>query len=348
MTRYGPLRKISGGNQSSILFALILRRSSHRHSTRIRRHSLFCNPPYVRHHHISGDDKLRLKAEARRHGFSLSGLSGLYVYFLLLSHQWLAPGAISVWLIPTEFLDVNYGRVVRDYLLSKVELISIHRFNSEDVQFAGALVSSAVIIFRNSTPTPQHESIFTEGGTLLKPTTEDAILTNAQLKNLSKWSVSRATKGIVDGGQLRIGDIFSIKRGIATGGNEFFVLSEDKVRQHNIPREFLRPILPSARNLKIDEVFSNDLGEPTLIEHLYLLDCQLSESEIKRSHPSLWEYLEKGKKGSVHQGYLCRSREAMVLAGAEGASSVYLHIHKSSQEWSPFSIYSQSFSSNRS
>ncbi len=63
-------------------------------------------------------------------------------------------GGIAGWLIPSEFMDVNYGQAVKRYLLNHVTLLQIHRFDPNDVQFADALVSSAVVWFRK-TPPPQ-------------------------------------------------------------------------------------------------------------------------------------------------------------------------------------------------
>src|SRR5438445_7488091 len=46
------------------------------------------NPPYVRHHHLAGEEKDRLKAQlARSLHLDISGLAGLYCYFLLLCHD---------------------------------------------------------------------------------------------------------------------------------------------------------------------------------------------------------------------------------------------------------------------
>src|SRR5205809_2928871 len=75
---------------------------------------LLTNPPYVRHHHLAAEEKLRLQHLVRHAlGIKISGLAGLYCYFLLLADQWLEPGALSVWLIPSEFMDVNYGDAIR-------------------------------------------------------------------------------------------------------------------------------------------------------------------------------------------------------------------------------------------
>ncbi len=101
-----------------------------------------CNPPYVRHHHITSSEKVRLQHTTQQAcGVHVGGLAGLYCYFLGLSHPWVAEGGIAGWLIPSEFMDVKYGVAVKRYLLNQVTLLRIHRFDPEDVQFADALVS---------------------------------------------------------------------------------------------------------------------------------------------------------------------------------------------------------------
>ena len=113
---------------------------------------LVCNPPYVRHHHIDTSEKPRLKARVKQvSGINMNGLAGLYCYFLGLSHQWMAPGGLAGWLIPSEFMDVNYGTAIKQYLLDRVNLIHIHRFDPNEVQFSDALVSSSVVWFTKTT-----------------------------------------------------------------------------------------------------------------------------------------------------------------------------------------------------
>ena len=81
------------------------------------------NPPYVRHHHLSGEDKDRLKSQlAQTLQLPISGLAGLYCYFLLQAHEWMEEGGLAVWLIPSEFMDVNYGAALRQYLCERVTL----------------------------------------------------------------------------------------------------------------------------------------------------------------------------------------------------------------------------------
>ena len=99
-------------------------------------------PQYVRHHHLDSESKARLQVAARASAkLSLSGLAGLYCYFMAQAHSWMTDGGIAGWLIPSEFMDVNYGRALKAYLLRDVTLLRIHRFDRNDVQFDDALVS---------------------------------------------------------------------------------------------------------------------------------------------------------------------------------------------------------------
>lgn len=269
---------------------------------------LICNPPYVRHHHMSNDEKCRLQIKAQQAcGTRIAGLAGLYCYFLGLSQAWLAPGAISGWLIPSEFMDVNYGQAVKRYLLDRVTLLHIHRFDPNDVQFADALVSSAVMWFRNDPPGADHAVNFTFGGTLAAPTISKVVPVTA-LAQEPKWSRFPISDVRAKSTLPMISDFFKIKRGIATGDNNYFILSADEIEARNLPLECFRPILPSPRYVKADEIEADATGLPCLERRLFLLDPGLPEQEIARRFPSLWAYLEKGKTRGVHERYLCSHR----------------------------------------
>lgn len=268
---------------------------------------IVCNPPYVRHHHLAGDEKGRLHRLARQvAGLPLSGLSGLYCYFLALAHGWMASDGIAAWLIPSEFMDVNYGKVIKHYLLDRVTLLRVHRFDPIDVQFEDALVSSAVIWLRNASAPAEHEVEFTFGGSVSAPRMSRMIRADV-LTREPKWTrfpnaeVRPAKKGVT------LGDLFTIKRGVATGGNDFFILSKERIVSLGLPMECFRPILPGPRYLSTDEVMNDCDGNPATDRSLFLLDCRLQEDEIQTRYPSLWRYLQSGKP-EVSSRYLCRHR----------------------------------------
>lgn len=269
---------------------------------------IICNPPYVRHHHLSRAQKAKLQVDASQAaGVPIGGLSGLYCYFLGLSHRWLADNGLAGWLIPSEFMDVNYGEALKRYLLTQVELIAIHRFDADDLQFGDALVSSAIVWFRKRRPSADHVVTFSYGGALSKPRVTKSI-SSSELVATAKWTglanngVRVASMGPV------LGDFFSIKRGVATGDNRFFIMTPEQIREHNLPIEFFIPILPSPRYLPSDIVDTESNGTPKLARQLFMLDCRLSETEIQERSSALYDYLQCGKP-EVSETYLCRHRK---------------------------------------
>lgn len=297
---------------------------------------LICNPPYVRHHHIDQDEKIRLQvASNQAANMKLSGLAGLYCHFLAISHSWMAEGGIAGWLIPSEFMDVNYGRELKEYLLREVTLLHIHRFDPNDVQFDDALVSSAVVWFMRGKPRVGHHVTFSYGGSLRQPAQAKQIPIK-DLDSADKWTTYPIRSKAATHSGYRLGDLFAIKRGLATGDNSFFILDDAKVKSLKLPRRFMRPILPSARYLKTDSVQSDSAGVPLLDRRLFLLDCDLPEDEVRREYPALWEYLETGLE-TVANRYLCRSRRVWYAQeNRQAAPIVCTYIGRSDSDGRPF------------
>lgn len=301
-----------------------------------RANLLICNPPYVRHHHMSGDEKARLQASARAvSNVELSGLAGLYCYFMALAHGWMSEGGVAGWLIPSEFMDVNYGRALKSYLLREVTLLHIHRFDPNDVQFDDALVSSAVVWFKKQKPPADHAVTFSFGGTMQSPAHLKSVPA-IDLERTDKWTrfpmqgVAEAHEG------YRLGDLFAIKRGLATGDNGFFILDEERTLELGLPRQFLRPILPSTRHVKEDEIGADDDGVPLLEKRLFLIDCDLPEERIQLEHPSLWAYLETGLE-QVAPRYLCRTRRRWYGQEQRAAAPIVCtYIGRSDHDGRPF------------
>jgi hypothetical protein len=269
---------------------------------------VICNPPYVRHHHLQNSDKARLQFRTyNASGVKIGGLAGLYCHFLGLSHAWMADGGIAGWLIPSEFMDVNYGQAVKRYLLDKVTLLHIHRFDPNDVQFANALVSSAVVWFRKTIPAKDHTVTFTFGGTLLEPKLSREVPVKA-LTDEPKWTRFPTADIRSKDTFATISDFFQIKRGLATGDNDYFILDADEIASRNLPMDAFRPILPSPRYLQDNEVAADNNGLPLLRRQLFLLDTRLPEDEIRKCFPALFAYLQDGKSRGIHERYLCRHR----------------------------------------
>ncbi|NKR58033.1 modification methylase [Rhodococcus hoagii] len=267
---------------------------------------LVANPPYVRHHHLDSDTKARAAAMSLAEvGVKPSGLSGLYLHFMLLSHRTLRPGAVSAWLIPAEFMDVNYGRALKEYLTKQVTLQRVHRFDAADLQFDDALVTSAVVVFKNQAPAPDSIAEFTYGGSVSSP--RDRYQSKVSDLNPSrKWSAMYRA-GDPDHSGPCLSDFFKIRRGIATGSNKFFVMTVDEAHARGFRPDNLTPLLPSPRYVKGDVIGTAENGYPDTEPQLVLLNTRLSIDELRASDPNLAEYFDDATD-AVRSGFLVRQR----------------------------------------
>jgi len=270
---------------------------------------LVCNPPYVRHHHLSENDKQRFVNETKlRFGLSISKLAGLYCHFILKAHDFLNDNGISVWLIPNEFLDVNYGKTIKEYLLRNVQLLRIHRFNPDNLKFSDALVSSVVVWFKKSAPNIDSEIKFTSGDNIKNPD-KTKLVNKKQLDSRDKWSdIFKNGVTLKNTNTPRIKDLFLIKRGIASGNNSYFILSEQDIELKKLPKTYFIPILPSPKYIDSFIIEADKEGNPNILTKYYLLSCKDNMDKIKKESATLFNYLIEGEHDGVQNGYICKNR----------------------------------------
>ena len=274
-----------------------------------KRNLIISNPPYIRHHYLDAKKKLELRGLINKQlGINVSGYSSLNVYFILQSHMWMEENAYSVWLVPSEFMEVNYGLALRKYLIERVSPIVVHRFDSLDVQFEGVMVTSAVIILKNKKPKNNHKITFSYGGSLINPKKSEQIPIS-ELSEMSKWPKDFGQITLKEKSQYTLSDLFEIKRGIATGANDFFIITIEKASALKLPKKYLKPILPNAKKLLIDVIHKFHDGYPDTEPKLCVIDCDLPEFDVKKKYPKLWDYLLSGIKLNINERTLTKSRK---------------------------------------
>ena len=278
------------------------------HLERLQPRSLIlANPPYLRHQDIPASYKKQLRERASViMGTVIDAKSGQYVYFLILSHRWLAEDGVAAWLVPSGFMRALYGRDVRRYLTEEVTLIRIHQFSADDPQFENAKVLPVVVVFRKAVPERNRRVMLSVGGTLDAPMNSRFVSIGA-LRREERWSVSSPSE-TSDGG-VHIGDLFSVSRGIATGANDFFILTRQTALALGLPSVALRPILPKSRLLNSNVIERNEDGWPAVDPQMCVVDCALTEEEIAVRFPALRDYLAAATDRGILKRNLVRHRK---------------------------------------
>jgi len=162
---------------------------------------------------------------------------------------------------------------------------------------------------KNAPPPPDHTVLFSYGGTLAVPAISRAVAAS-ELAHEAKWTRYPQAERAAEKGGVTLGDLFDIKRGLATGDNSFFIMDREQIEERGLPMACFRAVLPGSRHVPEDEIEADKNGLPKLAKQLFLLDTNLPEAEIAVRYPRLKAYLDTGKSGekAVADRYLCRSR----------------------------------------
>jgi len=255
---------------------------------------VIANPPYVRSQGLDARSMTPRREELeKRHGIRIGGRADLYVYFILTAHFWMEESAVAAWLLPSEFLSANYSSSLREYLIGKVQLLRVHSYGSDSSEFANARVSSTVVIFRKAKPMTGAEVEFSSGGTLDAPV-ERLQVSASRLDPAAKWSwPNLRPPAHIPSTEPTLGELFQVQRGIATGANAYFVLSDEQLGDLDVNRRWVTPILPRARLLTSDVVECDEFRNPLVEGRRWLIDTNEPIEEIRSRSPRFAAYLDK-------------------------------------------------------
>ena len=273
------------------------------------------NPPYVRHHLIERSWKEWLRAEAARLDLPASGLAGLHVYFLLQTALLAAPGDVGTFVTSAEWLDVNYGKLVRALLVRHLDVESIHVVDPSVQPFGDVATTAAIMCFRvgRARSVVGFRKVPTAGD--LGALEGGRRVSRRQLQAASRWtSLLSAPKRLPDG-HVELGELCRVHRGTVTGANATWITGQDDVR---LPATVLFPAVTRAR-----ELF--DAGD--CLESLDGLRCVIDLPEdLDELDPSERRVVERfmrvARADRVHEGYIARHRRCWWSVGLRSPAPI--------------------------
>jgi predicted RNA methylase len=204
------------------------------------------NPPYVRHHEISADAKKWFAETAAKLGFSASKLAGLHVHFFLRTREIAKRGDWGAYITAAEWMDVNYGSVVRKMLSDGLGGSGLHIFKPEGLPFDDAMTTGVITTFKVGERPRQLTVRELETSEDLNDLRGGRPISWAQAESCDRWSkltrpTRRAPKDVVPLGQL-----FCVHRGAVTGANDVFIEGDFP---GELPEQFLLPTVTKAKEL---------------------------------------------------------------------------------------------------
>lgn len=274
---------------------------------------IICNPPYFKFHDY--DNKGILNEIENRLKIKLNGFTNLYTLFLLKSIYQLNPNGRLAYIIPSEFLNSDYGKLVKSALIKNKVLRHIVVFDFEENVFDDALTTACILLCSNdkNNQTVKFSTIKTINDLELLRTyiskypINDLGGSTFDVKKLEpevKWrKYYQKQNGIRYKHLIPFSSAAKVVRGIATGANEYFTFSKSKAKQYGIDDKYLLPCICKAVDVK-DNFFTKD-NYNSLIEsdrQTFLLNAIGSADE------KVLKYIELGEKSGIDKKYLTACR----------------------------------------
>jgi adenine-specific DNA-methyltransferase len=274
---------------------------------------IICNPPYFKFHDY--DNKNILKEIETNLKCKLNGFTNLYTLFLLKSIHQLSKNGRCAYIIPSEFLNSDYGKLVKTYLIKSKTLRHIIVIDFEENVFDDALTTASIIFCSNDNLTDKVQ--FSNIQSLQDLSKIDEIINKypnlseteqtysfSELNPEIKWKAYYQKQNSIKFKNLVPFSTYAkVVRGIATGSNEYFTFNLSKAKEFNIDEQYLLPCICSAKDAKTSFFTKQDFEElKKSNKFVFLFNAQNSTEE------SVEKYIQKGENEEINKRFLTASR----------------------------------------
>jgi adenine-specific DNA-methyltransferase len=267
--------------------------------------AIVANPPYIRHHRISADDKVRLKyISLQTIGKTLDGRAGLHIYFLVRALSLLEKDGRLAFIMPADTCEGKFASKLWHWISMNYALEAAITFAPEASPFPNVDTNPLIFLIRNSAPKEKFfwarcYKAYTEG---LKVwirsgfSIRDKEAISVIERDLSEGLTTGLSRPPVTEKMSKyfLGDFVKVVRGVATGANDFFFMTDEQAEQLGIPEQYFVRAIGRTRDVPSDEITQETLnslrekGRPTLL-------LSLKGDPIETYPEALKKYLKEGE-----------------------------------------------------
>lgn len=286
--------------------------------------AIVCNPPYARHQLLSQSYKEEIGNIIEKNtGIELSGRSSFYIYFLIHATQFVRKRGRMAFVLPSNLLFANYGMNVKEFLVDNFRIVGIILFPEGELLFQNILTTTCIVLLEkmkdNNNIVKFYKLISSLSSQNLYRLINDSdyILPESwgtlnevkqnKLEAIANWYKYFNKEMKKNKELIPLKDIAKVKRGIATGANDFFTLNDEMVKKWGINYIFLKPILARAiyapffdfTEIDFQNLKNND-------KNVWILSTDLQKEELHGTN--ILKYIEEGEKQRLHLRHLTSKR----------------------------------------
>lgn len=274
---------------------------------------VICNPPYFKFHDY--DNKNILKEIEMKLKCKLNGFTNLYTLFLLKSIHQLKPNGRCAYIIPSEFLNSDYGKLVKTHLLKSGTLRHIIVFDFEENVFNDSLTTASIVLCANDNKTDSVQFTYIQTVTQLdtveklidsypKHSDNSKTYSFSELEPKNKWKTYyQPQNGHKFKNLVPFSTYAKVVRGIATGANDYFTFNISKAKKYNIDARYLLPCI--CHSIDVTGNFFSISDFETIKQknkNVFLFNATNSENE------NVAKYIIKGEQEEINKKFLTANR----------------------------------------
>lgn len=266
--------------------------------------AIVCNPPYLKFHDY---DNATYITDVNNHlGTKLNGFTNLYTLFLLKSIAQLQEGGRLAYIIPSEFLNSDYGVEVKRTLIESNTLLHIIVIDFTECAFNDALTTACILLCeRTLNSTRVRFSLVNSIEGLNTCFNKYVEYKTSELEANIKWkSYYEKGNSCKYNHLVPFSKFAKVSRGIATGANSFFTFKPSKADDYNIPEECLMPCICKA--IDAPQTFFTKKIYAELLNRDKA--AYLFNGSIAPDNTSVQRYIHLGEESGINKRYLTASR----------------------------------------
>lgn len=279
--------------------------------------SIVCNPPYLRFQNFL-DRKKILGKLSNKLEVNVSGYTNIASAFLIKSILELKPYGRLAYIMPIEFLNTGYGKVIKNILMKHGVIREIIHVRDERGAFKSVVTTVCIILFEKINQSAETYFSYIDNVSNLKIYK----IRKINAKNLNsddKWLLffderkMETPKGFVP-----LSTYGKFKRGIATGANEFFSLSKEKINQIKLDNDEISLCITKSSQVKSTFFTYSDVNE------LIYKNSPIYIFNPKKEHLSdqAKRYVRYGEDRGFNDRYLTKNRKKWYFLENRQASPI--------------------------
>lgn len=232
--------------------------------------AIVANPPYIRHHRLTDEYKNKFKIIAKETiGFLIDGRAGIHIYFLLQSLRLLQPCGRLAFIMPSDTVEGVFSKDLWKWITQKYCLEAVVTFNYDATPFP-TVDTNAIIFFIQNLPPKDHffwarctksdsqQLKYWVNNNFQITNNSDINIVNRNLNEGLRTGLSRPPR-CNNSEELPLINFATVTRGIATGENDYFLLTIKKAEELGIPNEYLLTAISKTRDVKKDIITAEDI-----------------------------------------------------------------------------------------